>query len=105
MLSEDKSSSSYNLRVSTLIGPPGVGKSALALSWAHRRADSFPDGKLFIDMRGYSSAAAVTSSAALDGFLRAMGVQPESVPVDVHERSALFRTLSSDRRILLVIDN
>jgi len=62
--------------ISAVAGAPGVGKTALALHWAHRVRDQFPDGDLYIDMHGYGSEPSLTEEQALDSFLRALSVQP-----------------------------
>ncbi|ONI87248.1 hypothetical protein ALI22I_22660 [Saccharothrix sp. ALI-22-I] len=85
-----------------LTGVPGVGKTALAVHVAHRLRDRFPDGRLYVDMRGYGSGPVVE---VLPRFLRALGVPPEQIPVDSDEQSTLFRSLLTGRRMLLVLDN
>lgn len=91
--------------VVTLTGPGGAGKTSLAVHWAYQIRDRFPDGQLFVNLRGYAADQPVTATAALLAFLRALGVPPEQVPTDTAERAALFRTLTADRRLLLLIDN
>lgn len=86
-------------------GMGGVGKTTVAVSWAHRVADDFPDGQLYVDLSGYGVSAPVTPGEALGAFLRAMGVPAEAVPVEVAERTGLFRSLVSGRRMVLVLDN
>lgn len=88
----------------TLTGVPGVGKTALAVHVAHRLRDRFPDGRLYVDLRGYASGPA-TPVEVLTRFLRALGVPPEQIPVDSDEQSTLFRSLLTGRRMLLVLDN
>lgn len=90
-----------------ICGTAGVGKTALAVTWAHRAAHAFPDGQLYVDLHGYSPEAALTAGAALDRCLRALGVGGDGseIPVDLDEQSALFRSVLKDRRVLLVLDN
>ena len=86
-------------------GPAGIGKTALALRWAHDSIAHFPDGQLFIDLQGYSAAGPVLPSDALGRFLRALGVPDAAVPADLAERAALFRSLAAGRRLLVVLDD
>ncbi|NUS42715.1 MAG: tetratricopeptide repeat protein [Mycobacteriaceae bacterium] len=91
--------------VAIVAGTAGVGKTALALWWAHRARVNFPDGQLFLDLRGYGPDRPVSAAAGLAELLRALGVAPDALPGDVAARAALFRTLVSDRRMLVVLDN
>ncbi|MGW5053390.1 ATP-binding protein [Actinokineospora sp. NPDC004072] len=88
-----------------ITGTAGVGKTSLALHWAHGVRDRFPDGQLYLNLRGYDPGAPVTAAQALDHFLRALGVPGPSIPVEVDDRAAVFRSLLADRRVLLVLDN
>ncbi|GAA1306451.1 AfsR/SARP family transcriptional regulator [Saccharothrix xinjiangensis] len=93
-------------RVAVVAGSGGIGKTWLALDWAHRNADRFPDGQLFVDLRGFSpEGEPMDPAVAVRGFLDALGVAPGRVPVDPAGRTALFRDLVVDRRVLLVLDN
>ncbi len=91
--------------IALLTGTAGVGKTALGLEWAHRRAAWFPGGTLYADLHGYHHAAPATAHDVLGEFLRALGVASAAVPTGTRERAALFRSLAADRRILLVLDN
>ncbi|MEU7828602.1 MULTISPECIES: tetratricopeptide repeat protein [unclassified Nonomuraea] len=91
--------------VSAVAGAPGVGKTALVVHWAHRVRDHFPDGELFIDLGGYGPSAPLSADQALDSFLRALNVPKEGIPETLAERSSLFRSLVSGRRMLVVLDN
>jgi DNA-binding SARP family transcriptional activator/tetratricopeptide (TPR) repeat protein len=91
--------------VAVIAGTAGVGKTALALQWAHQVAGWFPDGQLFADLHGYSPAGPVRPAEALGQFLRALGVEPDRVPVDVEEAAGLYRTLLADQNVLVVLDN
>lgn len=93
------------LVISALDGMGGIGKTALAVRVAHRVAGRFPDGQLFIDLRGHASAEAVEPGAALAYLLRSLGVPPQAVPDDVAERAALYRSKLADRRTLILLDN
>ncbi|MEV4624881.1 BTAD domain-containing putative transcriptional regulator [Micromonospora sp. NPDC049523] len=89
----------------TLVGPPGVGKTTLALRWAHSVAERFPDGQLYVDLRGHAPDKPVAARTVLAGFLHTLGVHPQQVPDSEAERSALFRSLLAGRRMLLLLDN
>lgn len=91
--------------ISTIAGTAGVGKTALALHWAHRIADRLPDGQLYVNLRGYSLDPPMAPSVALARFLRALGVPQERIPVDEDERAAMYRSLLSGRKMLVLLDN
>jgi DNA-binding SARP family transcriptional activator/Tfp pilus assembly protein PilF len=87
-------------------GPPGIGKSALALHVAQRLTPEFVDGQLFVDLRGHDPTQPPRdSNEVLADFLDALGVQPARVPDGIDQRSALMRSLLARRRVLLVLDN
>ncbi|MEA5360378.1 tetratricopeptide repeat protein [Amycolatopsis sp., V23-08] len=88
-----------------VVGTAGVGKTALALRWAHRVAARFPDGQLYVNLRGYDPGAPMTADQALDRFLRALSVPPARIPDDVEDKAALYRSLLAGRRVLVVLDN
>ncbi len=91
--------------VALVTGPAGVGKSALAVRWAHHVRDRFPGGQLYVNLRGYDPARPMAATDALARFLTALGVAAQDVPVDVDDRAARFRTEIADRRVLLLLDN
>ncbi|OKI81717.1 AfsR/SARP family transcriptional regulator [Micromonospora sp. CB01531] len=92
--------------VTVLSGTAGVGKTALAVHWAHRVRDRFPDGQLQVNLRGFDgSGAPMDSAEALRVFLGALGVPPEGVPSEPAAAIALYRTLLADRRVLILLDN
>lgn len=88
-----------------LTGPGGVGKTALAVHWAHQVRDRFPDGQLYIDLAGFGGGAPVDPGEALGQFLRALGVPPQGVPVGLAEQAALFRSLTAEQAVLVLLDN
>jgi tetratricopeptide (TPR) repeat protein len=87
-----------------IVGTPGVGKTALALHWAHQLADRFPDGQLYVDLRGYDSEP-VRPIEAIARFLRALGVPSDRVPIGEAEAADLYRSLLAERRLLILVDN
>ncbi|MFK0113874.1 BTAD domain-containing putative transcriptional regulator [Streptomyces sp. NPDC091217] len=92
--------------VCVLVGAAGVGKTALAVHWAHRARDHFPDGQLFVDLRGYSpEGAPLRPAEALVRFLLALGVASERIPGTSEAAADLYRTLTAGRRMLVVLDN
>ncbi|MEV8095074.1 BTAD domain-containing putative transcriptional regulator [Kitasatospora sp. NPDC085879] len=86
-------------------GPPGVGKSALAVAWAHRAAARFPDGLLYADLRGLTASGPARSEDVLADFLHALDVPAGAVPADRADRARLFRERTTGRRLLVVLDD
>ncbi len=87
-------------------GTAGVGKTAFAVQWAHRVAERFPDGQLYVNLHGFSAAGRrMTEGEALSGFLAALRVPRELWPADVAGQAALFRSLLAGQRMLILIDN
>ncbi len=92
--------------LAALSGTAGVGKTALAVHWAHSVAAQFPDGQLYVNLRGFDpSDAALDPSQAVHGFLDAFGVPATRIPQDLGAQSALFRSMVADKRVLIVLDN
>ncbi|WP_158299675.1 AfsR/SARP family transcriptional regulator [Glycomyces paridis] len=92
-------------RTAVLSGIGGSGKTTLALHWAHLVRERFPDGQLYVNLRGFDRAAPLTPLDAIAGFLRALGVATEAIPSDTEEAAALLRSRLADTATLLVLDN
>jgi hypothetical protein len=92
--------------ISVIDGTAGIGKAALAVHWAHQVADRFPDGQLYVNLRGFDPAGTpVTPTEAIRGFLGALGVPSAQVPAGVQEQAARYRSLVAGRRMLVPLDN
>ena len=92
--------------ISAVSGTAGVGKTTLAVHWAHQVRKAFPDGQLYVNLRGFDpGGSVVTSREAVRGFLDAFGVPPARVPNSLEAQAALYRSLLADRRVLVVLDN
>ena len=91
--------------ISAIAGTAGVGKTGLAVHWAHRVRDRFPDGQLYVNLRGYAPTPPASPIEALARLLRALGVAAEQVPVETEQAAGLYRTLLADKRMLVLLDN
>jgi DNA-binding SARP family transcriptional activator/Tfp pilus assembly protein PilF len=91
--------------ISAVSGTAGVGKTALAVRWAHRAAGRFPDGQLYVDLRGYDPDQPMTAAAALARVLAGLGVAGPDVPLELDDRAARYRSELAGRRMLVVLDN
>jgi DNA-binding SARP family transcriptional activator len=91
--------------VSVVSGTAGVGKTALAVHWAHRARSSFPDGQLCVDLRGFAPDGAAGPDEVIGGFLEALGVARHRIPATLADRAALYRSMVNGRRMLVLLDN
>jgi DNA-binding SARP family transcriptional activator len=105
MLAGNAPDGSSATEITAIAGTAGVGKTSLAIRWAHRSRDAFPDGQLYVDLRGYDPGQPVPPADALAGFLRALGMGGQDIPADAGERAAAYRTMLDGRRMLIVLDN
>jgi DNA-binding SARP family transcriptional activator len=89
-----------------LTGAAGIGKTTLAIHWAHRIADGFPDGQLFVNLRGFDpTGAAMSPAEAIRVLLEALEVPPQDIPVGLDAQIGRYRSLLTARRMLIVLDN
>lgn len=91
--------------LAVICGAAGVGKTAFARRWAHRSRDRFPDGQLYLDLRGYGTGTPLSAHDALGHLCVALGRAEAELPAEPAERAALFRTESAGRRLLMLLDN
>ncbi|MBQ1072358.1 tetratricopeptide repeat protein [Micromonospora sp. C31] len=91
--------------VAVVTGTAGVGKTALALHWGHRRRALFPDGQVYVNLRGHGPGAELPPLAALAVLLQALGVTPEEIPADEDAAANAYRAVLTGRRVLVVADN
>jgi DNA-binding SARP family transcriptional activator/tetratricopeptide (TPR) repeat protein len=92
--------------ISVIGGTAGVGKTTLAVTWAHQVAGQFPDGQLYVNLRGYGPGTNPMSPAdALRGFLEAFAIPAAQIPASLESLAGLYRSLLSGRRVLVVLDN
>jgi DNA-binding SARP family transcriptional activator len=91
--------------IGAVSGEGGVGKTAVAVKWAHRVSAQFPDGQLYINLHGYSGSPQVRPLAALTQLLHSLGVASEEIPVDIQAAASLYRSRLAGKRVLILIDN
>ena len=92
--------------ISAIGGTAGVGKTALAVRWAHQVAGQFPDGQLYVNLRGFGpSGTPVTPAEVIRAFLDALGVPANQIPLSLEGQAGRYRSLLAGRRMLIVLDN
>ncbi|MQY27363.1 ATP-binding protein [Nocardia aurantia] len=91
--------------VVAIVGAAGAGKTALAVHWAQANSRRFPDGQIYIDLQGYDPQDRISPAEALAVLLRSLGVHPDEIPSDEAERAARYRTVLTDRRMVVLLDN
>lgn len=91
--------------ITAIGGTAGVGKTALAVQWAHQAAGRFPDGQLYVNLRGYDPGPPAAAGDALGRFLRVLGMAGPDIPARTEERAACYRSLLAGRQMLIVLDN
>ncbi len=103
---DDGGATASRARIITITGVAGVGKTTLAVHWAHQAARHFPDGQLYVNLRGFDpSGAPVAAGDAIRGFLTALSVPAEMTPATIDAQAGLYRSLLAGKRMLVVLDN
>jgi DNA-binding SARP family transcriptional activator/tetratricopeptide (TPR) repeat protein len=106
LLAGDGDQAGTGMIITAIAGTAGVGKTAMAVHWAHRVAGRFPDGQLYVNLRGFDPAgSAMKPAEAIRGFLDAFGVTPQQLPASLEAQAGLYRSLLAGRRVLVLLDN
>jgi tetratricopeptide (TPR) repeat protein len=93
------------LAVVVVTGPGGSGKTSLVTHWMHRISERYEGGALYADLRGHTPVGAASPDDVLTGFLSALGTSPDRIPVELEDQAKLYRSLTSGRRVLMLLDN
>src|SRR5207248_8056425 len=91
--------------ITAIAGTAGVGKTALAVHWGRRVADRYPDGQLYVNLRGYGAEQPRRPVDALAVLLRGLGLPPDEIPVDADHAGARYRSMLDGKRFLVLLDN
>lgn len=106
LLPEETQEGEAAVVISAISGPAGIGKSALAVRFAHQVAHLFPDGQFYVNLRGFGpSCDPIGPGEVLHGFLCALGMAPDLIPAELQAQAALFRSLLANKAMLLLLDN
>lgn len=105
LLNVDTAAQPSAVVISAIAGTAGMGKTALAVHWAHKVQDRFPDGQLYVNLRGYDPGQPIAPEQALNGFLRTMNMPGENIPHGLDAMAGCYRSLLAGRRMLVVLDN
>jgi DNA-binding SARP family transcriptional activator/Tfp pilus assembly protein PilF/DNA-binding XRE family transcriptional regulator len=106
LLGRQKAEPAGAVVISAIGGMAGVGKTALAVHWAHQEADRFPDGQLYANLRGFGPLAnPAAPGAVLRHFLAALGIAPQRIPADPDAQAGLYRSVLAGKKMLIVLDN
>ena len=102
----DREDTGTGVVITAISGTAGVGKTALAVHWAHRISEEFPDGQLYVNLRGFDpTGSAMKPAEAIRGFLDAFAIQAHMIPAAFEAQIALYRSMLTGRRVLVVLDN
>ncbi len=106
LVTSDTSRAEVDVVIAAIAGTAGIGKTALAVHWAHRISGLYPDGQLYVNLRGFDpTGCAMKPAEAIRGFLDAFGVAPQQIPASLEAQAALYRSLLAGRRVLVLLDN
>jgi len=106
LITRDGGDAGTSVVITAIAGTAGVGKTALAVHWAHRVSRRFPDGQLYVNLRGFDPAGvAMKPAEAIREFLDAFGITPQQLPTSLDAQAALYRSLLAGRRVLVLLDN